>query len=66
MGTPRREEIAWGPLRAVEWSVSSHSLGFAFSPAWLLPLQLGQETFISLEDWLPPLLKGQKTGLHLH
>lgn len=67
----------WGPLTGKrshgdpseplwEWSISLDSLGFAFSPAWLLPPQLGQETFISLEDWLPLLLKGQKTGLHLH
>ena len=70
------EEIAWGSLAGKrlrgdpsepswELSIFSHFLGFAFSPGLLLPLRLGQETFVSLEDRLPPLLKGQKTSLHL-
>lgn len=49
------------------WELSSLHIPLAstLNPGLLLPLRLGQETCVSLKDWLPPLFKGQKNSLHL-
>lgn len=60
------EEILGEPLEPErEFSVSSHSRGFAFSPGLFLPVQLGQEGLVTLQDQLPALSKGQRSSLHL-
>jgi len=65
-GTPRWGGTAWGPLRAVVGIASLFTLPWLrFLSCLLLPFGFGQETCISMEDWLPPLLKRWQTSLHL-